>query len=108
VDDLRRERRLLSTPPPPRFAWFPAPALCVQGRKRKLPRGLRRRRVVGRLVGDAGLGEGRHAGAAGERRARDQHRQGGAGDFAKPNVRSASGTQPSASSSMRWPVSAET
>ncbi len=67
----------------PRAAYAPSSAL--QGRK-NLPRRFRRRRLIRRLVGDAGLGEGRHAGVAGERGAQDEHRQGGAGGFAEPHV----------------------
>ena len=51
---------------------------------KKLPRRLRLRRVVRRLVGDAGFGEGRHAGVAGERGAQNEQRRGGAGGFAEP------------------------
>jgi hypothetical protein len=54
------------------------------GEDKELPRGLRLRHLIRRLVGNAGFGEGRHAGVAGERGAENQQRRGGAGGFAEP------------------------
>jgi hypothetical protein len=54
------------------------------GEDKELPRCLRLRALVRRLVGDASFGEGRHAGVAGERGAENQQRRGGAGGFAEP------------------------
>jgi hypothetical protein len=64
-----------------------APSAALRAAPRaddQLPRRLRLRAIVGRLVGDAGFGEGRHAGVAGERGAQNQQRRGGAGGFAEP------------------------
>ena len=80
-------------------------ALAMTGRR--LARGFRLGALIGRLVGDAGLGERCHAGVAGERRAQDQQRRRRAGRFAEPHVEIEKRLSPSSSSSMRWPASAE-